>query len=67
MDIDTFQHELHAKAEEIRALIVSAMPSKGDCENDCQRLYVLNRLDALCYSFNGIEASDLTPDDHSND
>lgn len=67
MELSTLQSELHAKAEDIRALITENLPSKGDVESDCQRLYLLNRLDTLCYGFNGIESSDLSDDEQDNE
>ncbi len=51
--------ELEYLTGEIRTVIEHHMPSKGDVEEDCQRLCVLNSLSTLEHTINGIESADL--------
>lgn len=62
IELDELRTRLEDKAEEIREIIESYMPSKGDVEEDCQRLCLIHRLNALEYTINGIEEDDLIPD-----
>ena len=43
----------------IRDLIELNIPQKGLCEDDCQRTFLINRLNALEFAVNGIEPDDL--------
>ena len=54
---------LEEKADDIRFIIESVMPSKGLKEGDCQRLCLLNRLSDLEHAINGITSSDLVEED----
>lgn len=63
MELRDLRHSLENRAKEIRTLIESVMPSKGDKEEDCQRLTLLNRLGDLENAINGIEEADLKEDE----
>ena len=54
---------LEEKANDIRFIIESIMPSKGDKEEYCQRLCLLNRLSDFEYAINGITSNDLVEED----
>jgi len=62
MNLIELQHLLEDKAEEIGAIIRGEMPSKGDIEEDCQRLYLLNRLSEFEHAVKGITENDLKED-----
>jgi hypothetical protein len=44
-------------------LLFEQMPSKGDVEEDCQRLCLINRLSDLEHYITGTEPEDLVEDD----
>jgi hypothetical protein len=55
---------LHDKIGEMMYLVEQNLPIKGLCEEDCQRLYLINRLYALEHAVNGIEPDDImNPDE----
>jgi len=55
---------LHDKIGEMIYLVEQNMSDNGLCEEDCQRLCLINRLYALKHAVNGIEPEDLiTPGD----
>ena len=63
MELKDLKDNLENRTEVIRAIIERVMPSKGDKEEDCQRLTLLNRLREFEFAINGIEPEDLIDDD----
>lgn len=59
MKVDDLVNILESHTAEIREIIESNMPSKGDSEDLCQRLCLLNALNDLEYLVAGIKAEDL--------
>jgi hypothetical protein len=59
MELPDLIHSLENRIEEIQTLITENMPSKGDKEEDCQRLCLLNRLSDFEHTVNGTTMKDL--------
>ena len=57
-----FINELHARIDGLHDFICEHMDGRGDKEEDCQRLYVLNRLNAFRYAVHGIAKEDMNPE-----
>ena len=58
MKLDYFQDSLKGHIYDCRELI-NKMPKKGDTEEDCQKLCLLNRLNEFEYFVNGVISDDL--------
>ncbi len=59
MKVNQLQHALNKHIDSIALLVTAHMKTSGDSEIDCQRLSLLNRLNALSHCVNGIEQNDL--------
>jgi hypothetical protein len=60
-EIDQFRGCAESPLEVLR-LLIEDMPSKGDREEDCQRLVLLNRLNDLERAIESVCQNDLVPD-----
>lgn len=58
------QQDLHAGCDQLLDLIMRHLVSKGATSEDCQQMRLLNRLQSLRHAINGIEESDLKPNDN---
>jgi hypothetical protein len=47
--------------------VIELMPTKGNSKDECQKINILDHLNTLDSSINGIELEDFTPNEHSGD
>ena len=59
--LEELKEKIYEKIFEIQKLITDNVEPRGDKEEDCQRLYMLNRLSGFEYAVNGLEEEDLPP------
>lgn len=63
MNITEIQNAAQDLLEQIETLIKQRIPQKGDIADDCQHVILINALGDLESAFNGLDRSDLEPDE----
>lgn len=59
MNAKKFKTDAEIKLAELERFIQTWVPSKGDSEEGCQQLCLINRINALRHTINGVEDSDI--------
>jgi hypothetical protein len=59
MKIETFKNSAERILCELESLVQTNMETKGNTSEECQKIYILSKIESLRRSFNGTEQIDL--------